>query len=66
MQVQVNGRALELPDGATVLDLLERSQVDRGRVAVERNEEVVPRRAYAEVALTDGDRVEIVSFVGGG
>jgi sulfur carrier protein len=66
MQVTVNGRPMELPDGCTVAALLERVQVDPVRVAVERNQDIVPRRSYGACALIEGDQVEIVTFVGGG
>ena len=57
---------MEVPDGCTVSGLLEQVQVDPGRVAVERNLDIVPRKTYGKTALADGDRVEIVTFVGGG
>jgi sulfur carrier protein len=66
MQVVVNGDAVQVPDGCTVASLLEHIKVEAARVAVERNHDVVPRRSWAECALADGDRVEIVAFVGGG
>jgi thiamine biosynthesis protein ThiS len=66
MQVTVNGRQTEVPEGITVAGLLERLNQDAGRVAVERNLDVVPRRHYASCTLETGDRVEIVTFVGGG
>jgi thiamine biosynthesis protein ThiS len=66
MQVTVNGRPRAIAGGATIATLLTELKVDATQVAVERNEEVVPRRTYAEVVLADGDRVEIVTFVGGG
>ncbi len=66
MLVKVNGRELELPDGCSVAALLERVAIDARRVAVERNQDIVPRKTYAETALKDGDQVEIVTFVGGG
>jgi thiamine biosynthesis protein ThiS len=66
MHVTVNGRAMELPVGCTVAGLLERVHLDPARVAVERNLDVVPRRTYDTSTLSDGDRVEIVTFVGGG
>ncbi len=66
MQVRVNGRAMELPAGATVLALLAEVRVDPQRVAVERNSDVVPRKTYGDTVLSDGDQVEIVTFVGGG
>jgi sulfur carrier protein len=62
----VNGRPVELPDSATVTTLLRHLNTEDGRVAVERNEEVVPRREWPECRLSDGDRIEIVTFVGGG
>ena len=66
MKLLVNGRPIEVPDGTTVRALLDRMEVDAGRVAVERNQDVVPRRTWSEVGLTDGDQIEIVTFVGGG
>ena len=66
MQVMVNGRPLDVPDGATVAALLEHMQLDGARVAVERNQDVIPRRTWAACALAPGDELEIVSFVGGG
>jgi sulfur carrier protein len=66
MKLTVNGNPVELPDGSTVAALLAHLAVDGARVAVERNEDVVPRRAWTETQLSDGDAVEVVTFVGGG
>jgi sulfur carrier protein len=66
MQVTVNGRAMEVPEGCTVARLLEQVQLDPGRVAVERNLDIVPRKTYGSTALAPGDQLEIVTFVGGG
>lgn len=66
MVLAVNGKEEEIPLGLTVGQLLERLGVDRGRVAVERNRDVVPRKHYDQVVLEAGDRLEIVTFVGGG
>ncbi len=66
MQVTVNGRPLEVPDGATVAALLAHMQLDGARVAVERNQDVVPRLTWPACTLAPGDEIEIVSFVGGG
>jgi len=49
-----------------VRGLLERLGLDPAKIAVERNLEIVPRSTYGQVALTDGDRLEIVHFIGGG
>lgn len=66
MRVHVNGEARELPEGSTIIGLLERLDVRAPRVAVEVNAQVVPRARHAETTLREGDRVEIVTFVGGG
>jgi len=62
----VNGEPHDVADALSVADLLQSLDVRAGRVAVEVNEEVVPRGAFAERVLASGDRVEIVNFVGGG
>ena len=66
MRLTVNGEEHEVPEGLTVRALVERLDLGGGPVAVERNGDVVPRRAHTETALAEGDRVEIVHFVGGG
>jgi sulfur carrier protein len=66
MQVRVNGQPVEVPDGCTVATLLERVQLTPARVAVERNRDIVPRATWSAATLSDGDQIEIVTFVGGG
>lgn len=66
MQIEVNGERKDVPDGATVKALLALLGLEGTLVAVERNEAVVPRAQHAETRLADGDRVEVVHFVGGG
>jgi sulfur carrier protein len=66
IRVAVNGVERDVPRGTTVAELCRILGVERGRVAVERNEDVVPRKTYDEVTLSAGDRLEVVSFVGGG
>ena len=63
--VKVNGEMLEM-DGKTVNELLEAMETSSQRVAVELNEEIVPKARYGETVLSDGDSVEVVRFVGGG
>lgn len=63
--VSVNGEKLDLA-GRTVADALAVVRYDTGRIAVERNGEIVFRSRYADTVLEDGDRLEIVRFVGGG
>ena len=66
LRLTVNGEARAAAPGTTVSGLLQAMGVDPARVAVERNQDVVPRRTWAEAALSDGDKIEIVAFVGGG
>ncbi|MEZ4339297.1 MAG: sulfur carrier protein ThiS [Sandaracinaceae bacterium] len=66
MRVQVNGEARELAPGTTVRGLLETLGLGDTLVAVERNQEIVPRAEHATTEVADGDRLEIVHFVGGG
>lgn len=66
MRLTVNGETREAPDSATVADLLASLGIDSRRVAVERNREIAPRSRWTEIALRDGDQLEIVQFVGGG
>lgn len=66
MRLTVNGDSLEVEGPLSVLGLIERFGLEPRKVAIERNLEIVPRSAYAETQLTEGDRLEIVHFVGGG
>jgi thiamine biosynthesis protein ThiS len=66
MKIVLNGRETAVSEGATIAALLGSLELPPLRVAVERNREVVPRHRYPEVELEEGDRVEIVRFVGGG
>ena len=66
MKVTVNGEEREIARGATVATLLEALDLPAGRVAVERNREVVPRGRHTQTELQEGDRLELVRFVGGG
>jgi sulfur carrier protein len=66
MQVIVNGEPINITDGSTVARLLENLQIGRDRVAVEVGLEIVPKAHYDTQALREGDKVEIVQFVGGG
>jgi sulfur carrier protein len=66
IDVVINGKARTVAVGTTVLRLLGELGLGDKRVAVERNLEVVPRAQHATTTLTDGDRLEVVTFVGGG
>ncbi len=66
MRLTINGEEQSFGDVADVAGLVRALGLDARKVAVERNLEIVPRSTYAAVRLTDGDRLEIVQFVGGG
>lgn len=62
----VNGDLLRVEAGLTVAGLIAKLELDTRKVAVERNLEIVPRSTYEAVRLEEGDRLEIVHFIGGG
>jgi thiamine biosynthesis protein ThiS len=64
--IVVNGKARRVPRGATISSILSSLELDRRLVVVELNEEIVRRTELDEVAVREGDRVELVHFVGGG
>ena len=67
IEIVVNGEPRRVSEGSSLADLLRQlGLADRSRLAIERNGEVVPRARLADTALTPGDRIEIVTFVGGG
>ncbi|MCP9446512.1 MAG: sulfur carrier protein ThiS [Nitrospira sp.] len=66
IRIQVNGEMKDWRGGMTVADLLRELEIATDRVAVEVNLEILDRTTFAEYRLRDGDRVEIMSFIGGG
>lgn len=66
MQIILNGEPRAAAAGLSVEALLQELGIDMRKVAVERNLEIVPKSAFAATALEDGDRLEIVHFIGGG
>jgi sulfur carrier protein len=66
MRVEINGEAREIAEGTTILDLLASLSLGERPVAVERNAAIVPRAQHAQTALLEGDKLELVQFVGGG
>jgi thiamine biosynthesis protein ThiS len=66
LAIIVNGERRNAPDGATVADLLQQLNLPAGRVAIERNLEILPRPKWTSTSVQPGDRYEIVYFVGGG
>jgi sulfur carrier protein len=66
IEVVINGQARNVAQGTTVAALIGDLGLGDRRVAVERNREVVPRAEHATTVLAPGDRLELVTFVGGG
>ena len=64
--IQVNGQSTALEPGTSVETLLQSRGLNPARVAVERNGAIVRRADFAQTLLADGDKIEIVHFVGGG
>ncbi|WP_084418594.1 sulfur carrier protein ThiS [Henriciella litoralis] len=66
MQVFVNGDPFQIEADATVADLVSKLTDDPRGMAIERNREIVPKSEHATTQLEEGDRLEVVQFVGGG
>lgn len=66
MLVTVNGQDKEMPEPASVLDLLEATGLAAAPVVVQRNDDILDRGSFRETALAAGDRIELIRLVGGG
>jgi len=66
MTVIVNGETRECPDGTSLAQFVENMRLQGDRVAVELNRHIATRSRWTEIGLQEGDRLEIVHFVGGG
>jgi thiamine biosynthesis protein ThiS len=66
MQLTINGEPREFADGLTITGLVAHLEIKTDRVAVELNQQIVPRSNWDATMLKNGDRLEIVHFVGGG
>jgi thiamine biosynthesis protein ThiS len=66
LRITVNGEVRTLPAPLPLSAFLAEAGLDLRKVAVERNEEIVPRSAYGTTLLEAGDQLEIVHFIGGG
>ena len=64
--IKVNGKQNQLASEMSVADYLEQNNYQIKRIAVELNEEILPKYSYSDTMLKDGDRLEVVTFVGGG
>lgn len=66
MKLTVNGESKSVPEGFTLAQLVRELGLERNPIAIELNREVVPRDRHGETRLAEGDRLEIVTLVGGG
>ena len=66
MTLTINGEPRQFDDSVSVAALLTDMGLDPKKIAVERNREIVPRSQYDGTVLADGDKLEIVQFIGGG
>lgn len=67
MHIYVNGEAREITPDTTISELLaELGYTGQQRIAIEVNTEIIPRSVHPDFALSDGDRVELVTAIGGG
>ena len=66
MNITLNGEARAIPDGLSVEGLLQHLGIVSKKVAVERNLEIVPKSTFPSTLIAEGDRLEIVHFIGGG
>ena len=64
--ITVNGKQIQLISEMSVADYLEQNNYQIKRIAVEMNGDILPKYSYSDTMLKDGDRLEVVSFVGGG
>lgn len=62
----VNGKEINLTEDTTVAEYLEQNQYQVKRIAVELNGDILPKYSYSDTMLKDDDRLEVVTFVGGG
>ena len=66
MEIILNGERRELTEGLSVLDLVQKLGLSADRLAVELNLKIIKREQWASSSLKQGDRIEVVQFVGGG
>ena len=66
MNITLNGEKKTVPEGITVLGLLESLNIKQERVAVELNQDIVKKKVYAATPIKEGDILEVVSFMQGG
>jgi thiamine biosynthesis protein ThiS len=66
MKITLNGEEISLEGKVNITSLLDKYSLDKRKIAVERNMEIVSRSAFEETYLNEGDNIEIIHFIGGG
>lgn len=66
MNIQVNGKSLEVIEPLTIVDLIKQLDYQNQRIAIEINEAIIPKSNHAEFMISDNDKIEIIKAVGGG
>ena len=65
-KIQLNGTPYEIHDGTNLNELLNKLNIQKNKVAIEVNGEIVEKNKYSNLILSKGDKVEVVQFIGGG
>ena len=66
MKITLNGEKYTLETGSNLVDLIEKLGLNINKLAIERNLEIVPRSKFSMTIIEEGDKLEIVHFIGGG
>lgn len=66
MEIQLNGESFVLEEDININDFLKKLTIDKNKVAIELNKNVVPKNSYSNTVITNKDVIEIVTFIGGG
>ncbi|MCU0711025.1 MAG: sulfur carrier protein ThiS [Pirellula sp.] len=66
LEIEFNGAKRQVPVGTTILDLLQESRIETRFCAVESNLDIVPKSHYGSHQVQSGDKIEVVTLVGGG
>ena len=66
MEITLNGEKFTLETGSNIVNLIDKLDLDVNKLAIERNLEIVPKSKFAMTIIEEGDKLEIVHFIGGG
>ena len=66
MEITLNGKKFNLETGSNIVNLIDKLDLNADKLAIERNLEIVPKSKFAMTIIEEGDKLEIVHFIGGG